>query len=127
MAKAYSERILYFSDQMEDDPTWVYFMVGQILDLSTYMPKDTFYEEYTSYSLADEWQTIHNNEWLDEANEDAWTNDSFNSFSFAYAAYALQNYDDAQPSDFGHENMDLTERPETEAYFDDLFNRLSFN
>ena len=127
MAKAYSERILYFSDQMEDDPTWVYFMVGQILDLSTYMPKDTFYEEYTSYSLADEWQTIHNNEWLDEANEDAWTNDSFNSFSFAYAAYALQKYDDAQPSDFGHENMDLTERPETEAYFDDLFNRLSFN
>lgn len=126
LMKAYTERILYFSEEMEDDPSLVYYLVGQILDLSTYMPEDTHYETYTSYSLADEWMAIHEAEWVDEANEDALYNDPFHSFGQAFAAYALQKYDDKQMSDYGHEGLDITDHPQSEAYFDDLFTRLAF-
>lgn len=125
--KAYSERILYFSEEMADDPSLVYYAVGQILDLSTYMPEDTTYEKYTSYSLADEWTAIHEAEWLDESDEEAVLNDPFHSFGQAFAAYALQKYDSEQMSDYGHEGLDITDHPESEAYFDDLFTRLEFN
>lgn len=124
--KAYSERILYFSEEMADDPSIVYYLVGQILDLSTYMPADTNYESYTSYSLSDEWTAIHAAEWLDEEDEEALLNDPFHSFGQAFAAYALQKYDGQQLSDYGHEGLDITDHPDSEAYFDELFTRLEF-
>lgn len=127
LMKAYSERILYFSEEMEDDPSIVYYLIGHILDLSTYMPEDTNYENYTSYSLADDWMAIHDTEWLNEEDEDAILNNPFHSFGQAFAAYALQKYDSEQMSDYGYEGLDITDHPESEAYFDDLFTRLEFN
>lgn len=159
--KAYAERILYFSEEMADDPSQVYYGVGQMLDLITYMPADTNYDNYTSYSLADEWMAIHEAEWLNaeaaveestagdaEVETDAeaetseaedsnaqaegetlenLTDDPYHSFAQSFAAYALMKYHGEEMSDYGHEGMDITDHPLSQAYFDDLFTRLDFN
>lgn len=127
MMKAYSERILYFSEEMGQDPSVVYHAVGQILDLSTHMPIDTTYEQYTSYSLSDEWIAVHEAEWLNEDEADALSNDPFQSFGQAFAAYSLAKYEGKQMSDFGHEGLDIADHPLSQTYFDDLFTRLDFN
>ncbi|HJF17089.1 MAG TPA: hypothetical protein K8V19_05540, partial [Globicatella sulfidifaciens] len=84
--------------------------------------KDPALEEYKSFSDSDEWMSVHQAEWEEEG---SYYHEPSESFAQGFAAYWIKKIEGTQTSDYGYENTDIADRPETEAYFEDLFAKLN--
>ncbi|MGX7077938.1 hypothetical protein [Globicatella sp. HMSC072A10] len=121
-AMAYPAREIHFSEEYEIEPVIIYHEMGHIIDYSSRVYKDPALEEYKSFSDSDEWMSIHQAEWEEEG---SYYNDPSESFAQGFAAYWIKKIEGTETSDYGYENTDIADRPETEAYFEDLFAKLN--
>lgn len=119
---AYPAGEIHFSEEYEMEPVIVYHEMGHIIDYSSRVYKDAALEEYKSFSDSDEWMSVHDAEWAEEG---SYYDVPSESFAQGFAGYWIKKIEGAELSEYGYENTDIVDRPETEAYFEELFAKLN--
>lgn len=115
---AYPTREIHFSEEYDMEPVIIYHEMGHIIDYSSRIYRDPSLEEYQSFSQSEEWLAIHDEEWAEEG---SYYDKPIESFAQGFAGYWVKEILGEELTDFGYEDTDITDRPATEAYFEELF------
>lgn len=101
----------------------IYHEFGHTLDFASYALLDWDEETEDSWSTQDDWQAIFEKEWADE---ESYYNSTIESFAEGFGVYALKYFLDEDPDLEAYPDSSLEERPETVAYFEQLFEELGY-
>lgn len=101
----------------------IYHEFGHTLDFASYALIDWDEESEDSWSTQDDWQAIYESEWADE---DSYYNSTIESFAEGFGVYSLKYFLDEEPDLSAYPDSSLEDRPETVAYFDQLFETLDY-
>lgn len=114
---------VYFVGDQPIYKNLIYHEFGHTLDFASYALLDWDEETEDSWSTQDEWQAIYESEWADE---ESYYNSTIESFAEGFGVYSLKYFLDEDPDLTAYPDSSLENRPETVAYFEELFETLNY-
>lgn len=101
----------------------VYHEFGHTLDFATSALVDWDENVTDSLSSQEDWQAIFEEEWADE---DSYYHSTTESFAEGFGVYALEYFLGETPDLSAYPDSSLEDRPQTRAYFEELFETLGY-
>lgn len=114
---------VYFVGDQPIYKNLIYHEFGHTLDFASYALLNWDEETEDSWSTQDEWQAIYESEWADE---ESYYNSTIESFAEGFGVYSLKYFLDEDPDLTAYPDSSLENRPETVAYFEELFETLNY-
>lgn len=101
----------------------VFHEVAHTVDFGSHALTDWTTNEMDAFSTQANWEQIFEEEWADD---ESYYNSTMESFAEGFGVYALEYFLGESPDLEAYPNSSLEDRPQTRAYFEELFETLGY-